>query len=87
MQAGHFVPGRNDAVLFSEKGVNAQCYRCNMILQGQWPAYYRAMQRRYGQEWIEEHIDAWERDDVVLTDEKLESLERFYLMKIRQIES
>ena len=49
MQAGHFIPGRKNAVLYSEMGVNPQCYRCNMILKGNWPEYLKYMTHRYGQ--------------------------------------
>jgi len=37
LQAGHFIPGRRNAVLFSEEGVHPQCYHCNIGLNGNWP--------------------------------------------------
>ena len=43
LQAGHFIPGRYDAILFDEEQVHAQCYRCNMKLQGMWHKYYLFM--------------------------------------------
>lgn len=43
LQAGHFIPGRTDAILFDERQVHAQCYRCNMKLQGMWHKYYLFM--------------------------------------------
>lgn len=48
-QAGHFIPGRNNAVLFEENGVHAQCYSCNMHKSGNWPGYYEFMLEEYGQ--------------------------------------
>lgn len=57
LQAGHFIPGRKNSVLFNERCVHAQCFRCNVVLGGNWPLYYRFMQRTYGQETIEELID------------------------------
>lgn len=81
LQAGHFVPGRNDSVLFDEELVNAQCYRCNVILAGMWPRYYRVMQDRHGQDWIEGKIDQWERDKEELTISKLKALETLYQME------
>lgn len=54
MQAGHFIPGRNNAVLFSEDGVHPQDYQCNVGKKGNWPAYYEYMLRMYGQEVIDE---------------------------------
>ena len=29
LQAGHFVPGRRNAILFNEECVHAQCFHCN----------------------------------------------------------
>jgi len=29
LQAGHFISGRHNANLFSERGVHAQCIKCN----------------------------------------------------------
>ena len=43
LQAGHFIPGRTDAILFDATQVHAQCYRCNMKLQGMWHKYYLFM--------------------------------------------
>ena len=48
MQAGHFIPGRKNAVLYSPFGVHPQCYRCNIILNGNWPDYYAFMDKTYG---------------------------------------
>jgi len=59
LQAGHFIPGRTRAILFDEKCVHIQCWRCNHKLQGAWPPFYRFMQQTYGQEVIEELVDLW----------------------------
>lgn len=48
LQAGHFIPGRTDAILFDEDQVYAQCYRCNMKLQGMWHKYFLFMQVKFG---------------------------------------
>lgn len=48
LQAGHFIPGRMDSILFEPTCVHAQCYRCNMRRQGEWVKYYRFMQKKYG---------------------------------------
>jgi len=34
LQAGHFIDGRNNTVLFNELFVFPQCYRCNVLLKG-----------------------------------------------------
>ena len=48
LQAGHFIPGRHNANLFSEKGVNAQCYNCNINLRGNTLEYRRQIIKLYG---------------------------------------
>jgi hypothetical protein len=56
LQAGHFVSGRGNSVLFAEYNVHPQCYVCNILLKGNWPAYYEYMQKTYGQATIERLI-------------------------------
>lgn len=56
LQGGHFIPGRNNAVLFSEEGVHPQDYHCNVGLNGNWPAYHEYMKKMYGLEVIDELI-------------------------------
>ncbi len=48
LQAGHFIPGRQDSVLFEPTCVHAQCYRCNVQRQGEWVKYFRFMEEKYG---------------------------------------
>ena len=56
IQAGHFIPGRKNAVLFSEIGVHGQCSYCNGSdfggLKGNWPSYYEFMLKHYSQDVI-----------------------------------
>jgi len=49
LQAGHFVPGRHNAGLFSEKGTHAQCYYCNITLKGNTLKYRREIIKMYGE--------------------------------------
>lgn len=48
LQAGHFVPGRHNAVLFSEEGTHAQCYNCNINLRGNTLKYRHKIVEIYG---------------------------------------
>ncbi len=48
VQAGHFIPGRRNSILFDESCVHGQCYNCNINLKGNWPEYLPFMERRYG---------------------------------------
>lgn len=54
IQAGHFIPGRGNAVLFDEEQVNGQCYVCNYRLKGNWVEYERVMIARHGKEKVKE---------------------------------
>lgn len=48
LQAGHFVDGRCNSILFSEEGVHAQCLRCNFFLNGNKDNYRKAILDLYG---------------------------------------
>ena len=49
LQAGHFVAGRHSSNLFSELGVHAQCYNCNINLKGNTLVYRRKIIELYGE--------------------------------------
>jgi len=53
LQAGHFVQGRNNAVLFNEIGVNAQCKSCNIWGRGRLDLYAKYMYDTYGKEVVD----------------------------------
>jgi hypothetical protein len=50
LDAGHFVPGRTDAVIFDENNSHGQCRKCNRFRQGRWVEYFFYMRDRYGLE-------------------------------------
>ena len=52
LQAGHFVPGRCNSILFEESGVHPQCRRCNYN-EGNGPEYFIFMEKKYGREEID----------------------------------
>ncbi len=49
LQAGHFISGRHNANLFSERGTHAQCYNCNINLRGNTLEYRRKIIELYGE--------------------------------------
>ena len=49
LQAGHYVQGRNNAVLFHEDLVHAQCAPCNLWKGGNLTAYALYMFNTYGE--------------------------------------
>lgn len=54
MQAGHFNPGRKNAILYDERGVNPQCYACNIIFKGRPREYDAWMRKNHGQAVIDD---------------------------------
>jgi hypothetical protein len=54
LQAGHFVNGRSNGVLFDERGVHIQCRTCNLFKQGNKEEYEKVMMKRYGLEVIKD---------------------------------
>lgn len=54
MQAGHFLDGRNNSILFDERGVHPQCYACNCCLHGNKVEYFKWMEKNYGRGVIDE---------------------------------
>lgn len=57
IQAGHFIPGRTNRVLFDEKCVHAQCFVCNVRLGGNMIRYWLWMEKTYGRPWIDALIE------------------------------
>jgi len=85
-QAGHFVPGRRNTILFDERCVNAQCYNCNVTLKGNWPGYYAFMLERYDLETIDELLILARQIRKFTTDE-LDELNQHYLAEIESLKS
>ena len=54
MQAGHFIDGRTNSILYDLRGVHPQDIRCNIFLSGNKVEYTLYMQKRYGQEVVDE---------------------------------
>lgn len=53
MQAGHWIPGRHNSILFDKDGCHAQCYHCNVGLKGNPVKYYDRMLLDYGKKFCE----------------------------------
>ena len=48
LQAGHFIAGRNNSILFEETGCAAQCYICNVVKKGAGVEYFVYMEGKHG---------------------------------------
>ena len=85
LQAGHFIPGRHNANLFSEKGVHAQCYNCNINLRGNTLEYRRQIIKLYG-EGADTELEEEARQIRKYTILDLEALEASLKEKVRRLE-
>lgn len=47
-QCGHYESRGKYGTRWDEKNCNVQCYRCNVALKGNYPAYARYLIRKYG---------------------------------------
>ena len=81
IQAGHFIPGRGNAVLFDEEQVNGQCYVCNIRLKGNWVEYERVMVARHGKARVEE-MKLMANQSIKYTIQDYLDVETVYLQKI-----
>jgi hypothetical protein len=54
VQAGHFIGGRNNSILFDERCVHGQCYVCNVHKKGASDEYWLFMEKKYGRGVIDE---------------------------------
>jgi len=85
LQAGHFIPGRNNAVLFSERGVHAQCYNCNINLKGNTLEYRRGIIKKYG-DGVDEELEEESRQTIKFTVSQLEEMIIDYKKRIKELE-
>ena len=85
LQAGHFIPGRHNANLFSERGTHAQCYNCNINLMGNSLQYRRRIIEMYG-EGYDEVLEDEAQEIVKFTKQDLEEKLKYYSDKIKELE-
>jgi len=84
LQAGHFVSGRHNANLFSERGTHAQCYNCNINLRGNTLEYRRKIIQMYG-EGADEEIEEEARQIKKFTTQDLEALMVYFKDKLKRL--
>jgi hypothetical protein len=84
LQAGHFIAGRHNAVLFSEKGVHAQCYNCNINLKGATLEYRRKIIEMYG-EGFDEYLEYEATRTVKLSIQDCKLIEKYYKQKTEEL--
>jgi len=53
LQAGHFIAGRTNSVLFDEIGVRAQCKRCNLFKGGEPLLFRKKLVKEIGEDRVQ----------------------------------
>jgi hypothetical protein len=84
LQAGHFIPGRHNSILFDERGVHPQCYHCNVGLKGNPRSYDRYMRTMYGEKVIEE-LETLDQQIKNFKPYELEEIIKMYTKKLKKI--
>jgi len=84
LQAGHFIPGRHNANLFSEKGTHAQCYNCNINLHGNTLEYRRKIIELYG-DGYDEVLEQEDGEIKKFAPEDLTNLEKYYKIETEKL--
>lgn len=80
LQAGHFIAGRTNAILFDEEAVYAQCYGCNVGRSGAHVEYFIFMEKEHGREKIDA-LRAKKSQAVKFTQTDYERIEQDYIHK------
>ena len=84
LQAGHFIPGRHNSILFDERGVHPQCYHCNVGLKGNPRAYDKYMRETYGNLVVTE-LEMLDQRTKSFKPYELEALIDIYTLKLKEV--
>lgn len=84
LQAGHFIPGRHNGNLFSEKGTHAQCRSCNLWGGGKPLEYRRAIIGLYG-DGYDDVLEQEAREIKKYSVDDLTNLEKEFKMKVERL--
>ena len=83
--AGHFVQGRRNAILFDETGCHFQCRYCNRFLNGNQLPYRRMIIKMYG-EGYDEYLENKAKEVKQFERWELEEMKEMYKRKIKELE-
>lgn len=82
LQAGHFIPGRGNSVLFDTRVIYSQCIGCNgnppMGKGGNYIEYFVFMEEEWGREMIDE-FRALKNKTVKFTIDELDDIRRRFI--------
>ena len=84
LQAGHFIPGRHNSILFDPRGVHPQCYRCNVPMKGNPREYDAWMRRNYGPKIIKD-LEKKDKEFKQWTRPELEEIIKHFKQKVEEL--
>lgn len=84
LQAGHFIDGRTNSILFDEDGCHPQCHGCNMFKSGAKLEYREWMLKNMGIETIE-RLMALSHTTRVFTRDELLTLQSSFLFSLESL--
>jgi len=82
IQAGHFIDGRFNSILFDELGIHPQCGVCNVVHNGRKEEYFIYMEKQFGREAIDQ-LRVQRNWQVNFTAEQLEEMIAGYKQRIK----
>ena len=86
LQAGHFVPGRGNAILFDERNCHLQCEHCNTYLSGSLIEYRKNLIKKIGIEEYE-NLESIAYETRKFTKQELKDLMQKYKLKCKELEN
>lgn len=88
LQAGHFVAGRNNSILFREDNCHAQCVGCNFFGSNSKHSgkYFVFMKDRYGLKTIDD-LNVLSNREVIYKQNDYEQIEETYKRKTKELEN
>ena len=81
LQAGHFIGGRTNAVLFDERIVYSQCYGCNVGKSGNYLDYFYFMEKEIGRPAIDAMVIELKEKKVAYSEQDYIDIKNLYEQK------
>ena len=85
IQAGHFIGGRHNAILYDERNIRPQCYGCNVMKHGDQLNYYRKLVAIHGEKYVKE-LERLDKTTKQFTVNELIELIDLYTAKLHKLE-
>lgn len=84
LQAGHWLPGRHNSVLFDPRNCHPQCYGCNVPNKGNPVKYFHFMEETYGRDVMNE-LEDLDRQVVQFKIPELQELEKMFKEALKTV--